>query len=372
MGACQPRYLTCSWMVMFYQLTRLVRTLRRKRVVGLGLLLAFAGMSVVGNSITFFVFERLENLESPDPTIFDSLWYSIVSITTIGYGDLSAESLGARLGTIFFIVIAGLTTFTAAAGILVDWIMEFQYRERTGMGTVHAKDHLLIINFPNQARVREIVEEFRQDSQHQRDDIVILTDQTETLPVGFPDLFFVRGSPLEEESYKRARIEHAKQAIVLSTRYDDPNSDSVVASIVYMIEHLNPKTRVVAECLSEKHTVLFAGVKNVSLVHTLHMSNNLLVQEAQDPGVSLLTRAVTSNRIDGTLASTRVEDGSAGSLMYLEAAKKLLDKEINLIGVIREGTVRCNFGNLTLTQNDSLVYISSGRLTWESLRPLLV
>ena len=354
---------------MFYQLTRIVRTLRRKRAVGLGLLLAFAGMSVVGNTVTFFVFERLDDR---DVTIFDSLWYSIVSITTIGYGDFSAQSLGARLGTIFFIVIAGLTTFTAAAGILVDWIMDFQYRERTGMGTVHAKHHLLIINFPSEARVREIVEEFRQDSQHQNDDIVILTDQTETLPVGFPDLLFVRGSPLEEESYRRANIEHAKHAIVLSTRYDDPNSDSVVASIVSIIEHLNPKTRVVAECLSEKHTILFAGAKNVSLVRTLHLSNNLLVQEAQDPGVSLLTRAVTSNRIDGTLASTRVEDSSAGSLIYLEAAKKLLDKEINLIGVIRDGSVQFNFGNLTLTQNDSLVYISSSRLTWESLRPLLV
>ena len=67
-------------------------------------------------------------------TIFDSLWYSIVSITTIGYGDFSAQSLGARLGTIFFIVIAGLTTFTAAAGILVDWIMDFQYRDENRHG----------------------------------------------------------------------------------------------------------------------------------------------------------------------------------------------------------------------------------------------
>ena len=353
---------------MFYRLTRIVRTLRRKRAIGLGLLLAVAGMSILGNTVTFLVFERLNDA---DVTIFDSLWYSIVSITTIGYGDYSAQSLGARLGTIFFIVIAGLTTFTAVAGILVDWIMDFQFRERAGMGTIHAKDHLLIVNFPNEARVREIVGEFWGDSQHQRDDIVILTDRVESLPVGFPDLFFVRGSPLEEENYKRAKIEHVKQAIILSTGYDDPNSDSVVASIVYIIEHLNPKTRVVAECLSEKHTVLFAGAKNVSLVHTLHLSNNLLVQEAQDPGVSLLTQAVTSNRINGTLASTRVEDSSAGSLAYLEAAKNLLDKEINLIGVIRDGSVHCNFGNLTLTLDDSLVYISSGRLTWESLRPLL-
>ena len=356
-------------MVMYYRFTKIFRSLRRKRAIGLGLLLAIMGVSIVGNSVTFFVFERLDDR---DVTIFDSFWYSIVSITTIGYGDFSAQSLGARLGTILFIVIAGLTTFAATAGILVDWIMEFQYRERSGMGTIHTKDHLLIINFPSETRVREMVEEYRQDSQHQHDDIVILTDQTESLPVGLPDVFFVRGSPLEEQSYHRSNIEQVKQAIVLSTRYDDPNSDSVVASIVTIIEHLNPKTRIVAECLSEKHTVLFAGAKNVSVVNTLKLSNNLLVQEAQDPGVSLLTQAVTSNRIDGTLACTRVEDSSASTLIYLEAATKLLYKEINLIGVIRDGNVHCNFGNLTLTQNDSLVYISSDRLTWESLRPILV
>ena len=333
------------------------------------MLLAVAMVSLAGNTLTFFVFERLDD---HDVTIFDSIWYSVISITTIGYGDVFPFSLGARLGTIFFIIIAGLTTFTAVAGILIDWITDFQFRERAGMGTIQAKDHLLIINFPSESRVRQIVEEFREDPQHKNDDIVILSDQTETLPLTLPDLSFVRGSPLEEDSYRRARIDRAKQAIVLSTRYDDPHSDSVVASIVSIIEHLNPKTRVVAECLSEKHAVLFAGAKNVSLVHTLQLSNNLLVQEAQDPGVNLLTQAVTSNRIDGTLASTRIEDSSAGSMIYLDAAKKLLDKDVNLIGVIRDGTVHFHFGNLVLTRNDSLVYISSIRLTWESLRPLLV
>ena len=353
---------------MFFRLTRLIRRMRRRRVVGVGLLLAIAAMSIAGNTLTFFFFERLGDR---DVTVFDSLWYSIVSITTIGYGDFSAVSLGARLGTIFFIIIAGLTTFTAAAGTLVDWIIDIQYKARSGMGTIQAKDHLLIINFPSEARVRQIIEEFRQDPQHERDDIVIVTDRIESFPLTFDDLFFVRGSPLEEDTHKRAKVNHSKLAIVLSTGYDDPNSDSVVASIVYIIEHLNPEIKIVAECLSEKHAVLFARAKNLSLVHTLSMANNLLVQEAQDPGVNLLTQAVTSNRIDGTLASTKIEDSLNNPPIYLDAAKKLLDKDVNLMGVIRDGSVHFNFSNLTVARNDLLVYISSSRLTWESLHQLL-
>ena len=46
---------------------------------------------------------------------------------------------------------------------------------------------------------------------------------------------------------------------------------------------------------------------NVSLVFPLQMANNMLVQESQDPGVSLLAQAITSNQVEGTLLSTRLE-----------------------------------------------------------------
>ena len=353
---------------MIYTLRYLIRRIRRQRGVGVSILLSTAAVCMVGNTLTFFFFERLAGREF---SVFDSLWYSIISIATIGYGDFSPVSLGARLGTIFFIVIAGLTTFTAGVGIMVDWILDFQYKERAGMGNIGAKGHLLIVNFPNEARIRQVVEEFRQDPQHQNDEMVIVTDQIETLPPAFQRLSFVRGSPLEEDTYHRANVGLARQAIVLSPGYDNPNSDSVVASVASIIEHLNPEVRTIAECLSEKHTVLFAGSKRVSLVHTLRLANNLLVQEAQDPGVSLLTQAVTSNRIDGTLASTRIEETPGSSHVYLDVAKKLLDKDINLIGVIRDGAVHFKFRDLTLARNDSLVYISINRCTWESIRPLL-
>ena len=329
---------------------------------------AVIGTSILGNALTFFFFE---SPSQPDLTIGDSFWYSIISITTIGYGDFSASTLGARIGTVVFIILVGLVAFTATAGMLVDWVLDLRIKEQTGMANIQAKGHLLIINFPNEARVRQIVEEFVSDPSHKKDDIVIITDALTTLPFSHPNVSFVRGSPLEEETYTRALLSDATKVIILNTNYDDPNSDSVVASVASVIHHLNPDVRVVAECLSPKHELLFGNLEDVTLVYTLRMANNLLVQETQDPGVTILTRAMMSNMVSGTLASTKVDSPVQDSMSYEQVAVKLLSQDINLVGVIRDKQVHFKFGDLFLAVGDLLVYISSSRFSWAALQQTL-
>ena len=327
-------------------------------------MLAVLVSSVVGNALTFFFFE---GTVQPDLTIGDSFWYSIVSITTIGYGDFSASTFGARIGTVVFIILVGLVAFTTTAGMLVDWIIDLRTKEQTGMATVQAKGHLLIIHFPNETRIRHIVEEFTSDASHKKDEIVVVADTIQTLPFSHPNVSFVRGSPLEEETYRRAQLTRAAKIIILSTDYNDPNSDSVVASVATMIHHLSPQVKVVAECMSPNHDLLFGNLEDVSLVYTVHMANKLLIQETQDPGVTILTRAMTSNLIEGTLASTKVDPPVEEPLSYEQVAVRLLSKDINLVGVIREKKAHFKFGDLFLSPGDLLVYISSTRYTWPGL-----
>ena len=96
---------------------------RRKKRVGASIVLAALLFSIVGNAMTFYLFERGVR---PELSVGDSFWYSMISITTIGYGDLSATTIGARLGTIVFITIVGLTAFTASAGMLINWLIDLQ------------------------------------------------------------------------------------------------------------------------------------------------------------------------------------------------------------------------------------------------------
>ena len=348
-------------MPLIYSLSRIVYQIRRRRELGVSLLASVLVLSIIGNSVTFYVFDgRDQNL-----SIWDSLWYSIVSITTIGYGDLSAESLGARIGTGVFIIVVGLAAFTSTLGLMVDWFVQLKYKERRGMGSSRAREHLLIVNFPNESRIRQIIDEYTRDDEHRNREILLVTNQIEELPFSIKNVSFIRGSPLEQETFVRASIADARQAIILSTSVDDLRTDSLVASIAFVMEHMNPQMSIVAECQDPKHAVLFNVSDRVSLVYTTRVANNLLVQEAQDPGVTLLTETITSNvtEIEETVVTTKLKACPAVDMSYTEAAKRLLDYGVNLVGVIRQGALIVGFEQMSLTEDDSLVYISKQRHT---------
>lgn len=76
-------------------------------VAGILIFLAAAG-------IYFF-----ENQAQPEKfsSIFDSLWWSVVTLTTVGYGDSYPITLGGKLFT-FFVLIVGVGIVTVPAGLV--------------------------------------------------------------------------------------------------------------------------------------------------------------------------------------------------------------------------------------------------------------
>ena len=353
---------------MYHALSRIIRKLRRRRRLGALFLVAVLLFSLAGNTVIFYIFDRMAH--DPPLTLWDSVWYSIISVTTIGYGDFSAETVAARLGTLVFIIFIGLAAFTTSVGIIVEWVVDLRQKERNGMGKATSKGHLIIVNFPNESRIRQIVDEFCIDHRHRGRDVVIITNEIEQLPFDLNNVSFIRGSPLEQDSYERADIAHASQAIILSTSYDDPRSDSFVASAAFVAHRNNPDISIVAEVLDSKHDVLFDLASEVSLVYTLKMANNMLVQEAQDPGVHALAQAITSNEMEGTLAST-VADSPPPGMSYVDAAKALLDEDVNLVGVVRDGSVIASLVGQSMTGGDRLVYISKLQIGWSEIGPML-
>jgi voltage-gated potassium channel len=345
-------------------LVRLLRRIRSRRSVGFLVIALLLSIALLGNAVCFHTFERAVK---PEIDWGDSLWYSVISIATIGYGDFAPTTAGARIGTVFFIVLLGLASFSLFFGMALDLMTEAIQNTKKGLGRIMVSDHILIVHFPSEHRVRQIIDEIRSDPVHGNSEIVIVTDAIDELPFADERVVFVRGSSHDVDTYRRARATACRMAIVLSPDYGNSNSDAIVAAAVSMIDRVNSKIHIVAECLHEKHRPLFDSCNCDAVVLGMTIAGNLLVQEVHDPGLAQLIEVVTSNRRGTTLFCVDVREGAVS---YTDLAKHLLDHAVNVMAVNRGSESITVFAGLESEVGDRLVYSARKRLEWEGLRRL--
>jgi voltage-gated potassium channel len=134
--AILPFYLATGWdlrSVRAFRLLRLIRILKLTRysVAARRFHRAFL---IIRHELILFGFTSLillylaavgiyycENKAQPEEfsSVFDSLWWAIVTLTTVGYGDIYPITMGGRVFT-FFILIIGLGTVAIPSGLFAS------------------------------------------------------------------------------------------------------------------------------------------------------------------------------------------------------------------------------------------------------------
>lgn len=304
---------------------------------------------VLGGGLVYYA-ERNVNPDIATPG--DALWWSVVTVTTVGYGDRTPVTTSGRLVGVCLMLtgIGFLGLFTATvASIFIDRLL----REGRGLKPVGTDDHILICGWSDKGRL--IVRELRCETNQP---LVVLCDLPER-PIEGDGITFVRGRPYLEESLRKAGLYGASVAVVLADESEGAPSDARSVLTVLAVESLHPEVYTCVEVLDRENVEHLRRAGADEVLPTNELIGCLLARSSLHPGV---IEAVSELSTADEGAEVYVIDVPAGlvGLRFDEALGKLrASSKAILIGVRDEGAMRlCPDGSFELSGRHRLVVVS--------------
>lgn len=250
---------------------------------GLRVLMLMAAILLYGTT-GFLYFELSVN---PDLSWLDALWYTVVTLTTVGYGDFFPKTAGGRLFVGVPIMVFGIGLLGYALSLIAAALVTSKTKEIKGMATFSLKNHLVIFNFSSLAKLQRVLEEVSQDPAVGRIPVVVVDEALEELPAELQNqgIHYVRGNPTRDETLQRAAIDQARHAVILSRNPADPASDHLNLAITLAIEARNRKVNTVVECVDAESEELLHKAGCDRIICNSRFDAHFISQELLNPGI---------------------------------------------------------------------------------------
>lgn len=302
----------------------------------------------------------LISLLEPDLSFADGIWWSIVTMTTVGYGDIAPHSQAGRVvaAVIMFCGIGLLGTLSASFAAL---LISRKMKENKGMLPSSATGHVIICSWNERAKA--ILKELRADAQT-ADSPVVLVAEIEEKPVDDPNLFFIRGAA-DEEVLRKANLPEAKTVIVLGDDQADPAArDAKTVLTVLTIESINRDVYTVVELMSKANEQHCRWANANEIIVSSELSSHLLASAALNHGISGIVADLLSRQRGHELHSMPAPAELAGKT-YLEVLVAMkTSRNATVIGVMQRGGgfVSNPAADYRVAENDLLAVISDERI----------
>jgi voltage-gated potassium channel len=251
---------------------------------------------------------------------FDSLYMTIISITTTGYKEVHPLTMPGQMLTLF-VIILGVVTIAYLGGRVAQLFIEtYVFRRRRMTKKLDAlKDHYIICGFGRMGK--KICAEL---DTNKADFVVIEKDAAEIENLKSTNYLYLEGDATEDEILGQAGIKKARGLVAVL----HSEADNVFTTLSARVA--NPKAFIVARAVEEENEskLIKAGANRV--VKPYEIGGYRMAQVLLRPGVvDFIDIIARERRID--LSIEEIEVSSKSALVGKTLAESPIRNKLNII-----------------------------------------
>ncbi|MGL4523547.1 MAG: potassium channel family protein [Bacilli bacterium] len=215
------------------------------------------------------------------PRWMDGFYWTMTTIATVGYGDLSPQTDNARLFAMFLMVI-GIVIHAAFVGKIIDLFTSYSTKKKEGRLSFMYKNHLIVVYFTKKSR--RFMQRYLEANEHEN---IVLIDTKSVCPYDHPRVHYIQGLASRIETYHQANAKESKTVMFFSDpkyRDDHEAGDGKTLLNASVVESHFPNAHTLVELLDEKNAYVFRNANIDEYIYSEDLASKLAVLGAMHPG----------------------------------------------------------------------------------------
>lgn len=329
------------------------------------------GVAFILNLLFGVAYYYAERVAQPELTLLDSIWWAMVTMTTVGYGDQFAVTFTGRFLISYPCMLLGIGIIGYLVGVVAESILQRGQRKRKGLLEIKMENHIIICNYPGNQKILRLKNELKRSRRYRESAFVLITDTISELPESLveQDIRFVKGDPVREDILLKANVLECAGVFVLAEDSEDEGSDTKTFAIGTQIEMIereeNRPIKVVAEMVSQNNLKMMRRSKVDAIVSADGIMDVLIAQEFLYPGLHAVFHEVLSN---ASGSQFYILESLYNGQNFGDLQRKAIDfeKPIQVVGLNRNGQSIMNpEKKFTVEEKDKLIILANSREDFE-------